>query len=125
MILDFPKKYDILTLDLIKKSIIIMFLTEVRASETRRNYCEDGNDSIVEAERKKPVPFVRANCIQRTYNNAGIIETYDNNEVYKVRPNGMREFIRKLTKEEILENTRKAEEDFNKYKHLFTTTISK
>ena len=34
MILDFPKKYDILILDLIKKNII-MFLTEVMASEVR------------------------------------------------------------------------------------------
>ena len=96
-----------------------MILTEARANELRQDYCNNSNDSIVEAERKKVVPYVRANCIRRTYREDDITEIYDNNEVYKVKPNGMREFIRKLTQEEILENAREADKTFEKYKHLF------
>ena len=96
-----------------------MFITEARANNIRQAHCDNSNDSIVEAERKKLVQYVRANCIRRIYKEDDVTETYDNNEVYKVKPNGMREFVRKLTPEEILENAREANETFEKYKHLF------
>ena len=95
-----------------------MFITEARANDIRQDYCKNSNDSIVEAERKKVILYVRANCIKITCGKDGTFETYDNNEVYKVT-GCMREFIRKLTQEEILENARKANETFEKYKHLF------
>ena len=91
-----------------------MFITEARANDIRQDYCNNSNDSIAEAERKKVVPYVRANCIRRIYKEDDVTEIYDNNEVYNVRFDGMREFIRKLTPEEVLKNTKKASEALNK-----------
>ena len=95
-----------------------MILTEVSANDIRQDYCKNSNDSIVEAERKKVVPYVDANCIEITCGKDGTFETYDSNEVYKVT-GGMREFVRKLTKEEILKNAQEADKIFEECKHLF------
>ena len=96
-----------------------MFTTEARANDIRQDYYNNGNDSTVEAEIKKVVPYVDANCVIRTYNENGIIEIYDNNKIYKVKPDGTRELIKELSLEDNLENaTGEVNEILNEYKYV-------